>query len=607
MTASVLPDAVADWAIRVPDAIAVRDATETVTYGQLLSRADAVARNLLTDGVGPGDVVGVYAGRDCALVVAMLAVLRAGAAYLPLDPRYPEDRIRFLIEDAAVTHCVLAPGLSPEPVRGCRIVDEDAAQAADAATNTDLPTVQDSDLAYVIYTSGSTGRPKGVLIEHGSVRRLFDRVAEWIDWSPGQVWSCFHSAAFDFSVWEVWGALTSGGEVVIVDYADTRDPAAFDNLVRRHQVNMVSLTPSALVRLVPHWTGESGIPPSVRHVILGGEAVQLSEMGALIGAGPTRMWNLYGITETTVHSSVRELRPEDVPAAGTPPKGGSPIGVPLSDLTFVVVDDAGAEVDPGTAGELWIAGAGVARGYLGQPELTRERFVRTAIGGAQNRWYRTGDVVRRVVSLAADSGPAEYEYLGRRDRQVQLRGFRIELGEIEAILAQHEGIASAVVEVGDGVDGAQLMAYLTLTEAMHEDDRSLRAWLAGQLPQHLLPAAIGVVEKMPMTANGKLDRAALTRLPATRLGADASDAETAEGSPTEFVLSEIWAEVLNIDRVDRSDHFFDIGGNSMSALRLVAAATRRCGVRVGIATLYRHPTVAQLASWIDQAKVSKDT
>ena len=526
--------------------------------------------------------------RDVPLVVALLGVMRAGCAYLPLDPAYPASRLRFMVQDAGVRLVVGGDLVPPEVAEVAGLVEVPACGGSGGGV---LPEVGPGDLAYVIYTSGSTGAPKGVAVEHGSAARLFDRVGERIDWTAADVWSCYHSAAFDFSVWEIWGALICGGQVVMVSYADSRDPVAFRDLLEERGVTMLSLTPSALLRLMPHLAG-GAVPPRLRHLVLGGEAVRPGQIGALLSLpvpGRPRVWNLYGITETTVHATIRELTAGD---AGD--LAGSPIGSPLGDLVFAVVGEDGAQVRAGERGELWIAGAGVARGYVNRPELTAERFVDAVVGSVRGRWYRTGDAVRAVA-------PDEFEYVGRLDRQVKLRGFRIELGEVEAALLAHDGVGSAVVELVYEGDGPRLAAFLTGAGAGLGTAEELREWLAGRLPEHMVPSSFSVVREIPVTENGKLDRSALRRA-AVPLPARAGNAQPA--TETERVLAGIWSEVLGKTQIGRDDYFFTIGGDSMLALRLVALISRKIGTRVGIATLYRHPTVAELARWVDEVRES---
>ena len=598
----MVPSLVAEWGRRAGASVAVSGVGGVLSYGELVERADGLARWLVGRGVRRGEVVGVCMGRGVDVVVALLGVMRAGCAYLPLDPGHPGERSGFMVSDSGARFVVVDGGVSAGVVAELgRVAELVEVSAVGGVGGVVLPEVGSGDLAYVIYTSGSTGAPKGVAVEHGSVARLFERVGEWIDWSSADVWSCYHSVAFDFSVWEIWGALTSGGRVEIVSYEDSRDPVVFRRLLGERGVTMVSLTPSALLRLA----GE-GVPG--RHVVLGGEAVRAGQIAGLLERAVVdrpRVWNLYGITETTVHASVRELTAADVGGSG------SPIGVPLGDLVFAVVDAGLGEVAGGAvvegvpvggSGELWISGAGVARGYVNRPELTGRRFVDAVVGGVSGRWYRTGDEVRVTA--------AEFEFVGRLDRQVQLRGFRIELGEVEAALSARDGVGAAVVELVDGDVGPELAAFVTVAAGAGVDPgvavgtvQDVREWLSGRLPEYMVPSSISVIDALPVTSNGKLDRAALRGMDAQPLPTRGSDA--APVTDTERLLAGIWSDVLHTTPINRNDYFFTIGGNSMTALRVVAQISKAVGTRVGIAALYRNPTIAELAAWVDAALEKK--
>jgi amino acid adenylation domain-containing protein len=577
--ASLIPEAVAARAAAAPDAVAVADARGTVTYRELLGEADRLARHLMASGVAPSELVGVCVDRDSSLVAALLGVLRAGCGYLPLDPEYPPGRLAFMVRDSGATAVIgNSAHLARLPADGVKLIDTAAARVSPGPA-TELPSVSARDLAYVIYTSGSTGTPKGVAVEHGQVARLFGAVRQRIPFSEADAWSWFHSAAFDFSVWEIWGALTSGGRLIVVGEADTRDPAAFLSVVRRNGVTMLSQTPGAFHGLV-ETLGQERLDWSVRAVVLGGDAVNIAAFAGIL-QDPARAWprlyNLYGITETTVHATVKELTSEDLRAGVR-----SPIGAPLADIRLAVLDSGRRRVQPGEQGELWVGGAGVARGYVGRPELTADRFVAGLLPEyGDMRWYGSGDLARELPS-------GEFEYIGRIDRQVKLRGFRVELGEVEAALLSHPAVAAAAVELRD----ERLVAHLVPARRAAPSLDELRGWLAERLPGYMMPASFRSVAALPLTANGKLDRNALHRMPGeplTRL-AGTDDPRT----QAESVLQEIWSAVLGVTAIGRDDSFFAVGGDSMLALR-VAAACKDAGIALAVRDIFAHPTLAGLA------------
>ncbi len=589
MGTALVPERIAARAAASPNAAAISTPDESITYAELMRRADHVARYLLAGRVAPGDLVGVCLDRGPALVVALLGVLRAGCGYLPLDPEYPAARLRFMLQDSDAAAVFSTPAkLAGLPACNALLVDLAEAEAKPAAAEA-LPAINATDLAYVIYTSGSTGTPKGVAVEHGNVARLFDAVHERIPVGRQDVWTWFHSVAFDFSVWEIWGALTSGGRLVVVDTDQARDPGEFLALVRRSQTTILSQTPSAFARLLgcldseqPRW--------SVRGVVLGGEAVSVDALAGILSSAPgtwPRLYNLYGITEITVHATVKELTRHDL-AAGI----RSPIGTPLSDLRVAVLDQHERPVRPGEQGELWIGGAGVARGYVGRPELTAERFTTGLTPGHDTlRWYRSGDLVRQLRS-------GELEYIGRIDRQVKIRGFRIELGEIESALAAHPAVLAAVVEPREGPSQAdrQLTAFLASKKPDALTFDEIREWLASRLPDYMIPSSFVRVDALPLTPNGKIDRDGLHRLTASPLPRR-QDADGPQ-SGVEAKLRSIWAEHLGVTSIRSNDSFFAIGGDSMLALRVVAAC-KNAGIALTIRDLFTSPTLASLAAAAD--------
>ena len=532
------------WAAERPEAIAVAN----LTYAELERRANRLARYLRRLGLGPETRVALRHERTPGLIVGLLGILKAGGAYVPIDPAWPEERLRLIQEDAGAAV----------------LVDEElisrSAQESDAPL--DVP-VQPGNLAYVIYTSGSTGRPKGTLVTHANASRLLAATEPWFGFGPEDVWTLFHSAAFDFSVWEIWGALAYGGRLVLVP--PRLSPEELRALLEAEGVTVLNQTPSAfrqLARLEP--------PPSLRFVIFGGEALEVSSVTGWLG-GPSLI-NMYGITETTVHVTYRPLTREDLRS----------VGVPIPDLSIEVLDRRGMPVPIGVAGELCVGGAGVARGYLGRPDLTAERFV-PAPGGA--RLYRSGDLGRRL-------GSGELEYLGRIDQQVKLRGFRIEPSEIEAALAAIPGVReSAVLLRNDLPAGPGLVAYVAADGPSAGD---LLASLRGRLPEYMVPGHFVFLPALPLTGNGKLDRKALPAPEGER--PELAHAYVEPRTPMERALAAIWEEALGVDRVGVEDNFFDLGGHSLLATQVVSRVREAFGVELALRELFERPTVSGLAA-----------
>ncbi|MEV5803116.1 amino acid adenylation domain-containing protein [Streptomyces collinus] len=572
-----------------PGAPALVAGEDRLDHAALNRRANQLAHRLRAAGVGPETVVALCVERDADLAVGVLGILKAGGAYLPLDPDYPRERLEYLVGDAGVRLAVVSPGLADRvPLDpGARLALDDPS-LADQATH-DPDTVTDADsLAYIIYTSGSTGRPKGVCVPHRQVVRLLDSCAHALELPDGGVWSLFHSYAFDFSVWELWGALARGGSVVLADRATARDPERFAALLEAEGVTVLSQTPGAFRNLRAALDSRPLRELGVRTVVFGGERLDLSEFhGWLDGPGAgVRLVNMYGITETTVHVTHHTVTPADLGGATT-----SPIGRPLGDLTVHVLDDHLRPVPAGVVGEMYVGGAGLARGYLGRPGLTADRFVPDPIGGAPGaRLYRTGDRARRLP----DGG---LEYRGRADDQVKIRGHRIELGEVEAALLRHPAVEQAAVVAAGARTGAyRLHAYLVTGDEPARDE--LRHWLLRRLPEPMVPATFTVVPAMPLTANGKIDRKALPAAGGTAL--EAARGFVPPATPTERVLADVWCEALGVDRVGVTDRFFDLGGDSILALRVVGLAERR-GQAVALRDVFAHQALGDLARAVDTA------
>ncbi|HLL45779.1 MAG TPA: amino acid adenylation domain-containing protein, partial [Longimicrobiaceae bacterium] len=445
---------------RTPDAVALVHAGRTLTYAELDRRANRLAHTLVALGVGPEVPVALCLERSAEMVVALLGVLKAGGAYVPLDPAFPAERLALALADCGAPVLVTEERyLGSFPGGGGRFLclDRDAAQLEAGPDHAPEVEVVPGSLAYVIYTSGSTGRPKGVLVPHSQVVRLFLATEAWFDFGPDDVWTLFHSYAFDFSVWEIWGALLYGGRLVVVPLDTARDPAAFRELLAHEGVTVLNQTPSAFRQLAAadEQAGD-GAGLALRYAVFGGEALEPASLRSWTrrhGYERPRLVNMYGITETTVHVTCRPLGPEEV-------EGGAPalVGGPIPDLRVYVLNRVGDPEPIGVPGEMSVGGAGLARGYLGRPDLTAERFVPDGLSGEPGaRLYRSGDRARW-------SAAGELEYMGRIDQQAKIRGFRIEPGEVECVLAEHPGVREAAVVVRDAPSGEpgdkRLVAYV---------------------------------------------------------------------------------------------------------------------------------------------------
>ena len=577
-----------------PDAVALVAGDRRLTYAQLDARANRLARLLIEDGVRPDDRVALCVERNLSMVVGVLAILKAGGAYVPLDPSYPAERLRFMLEDSAPTLLVVQDGCQAqlgEPRLRSVVVDDAGESDACRGMDDSSPRtgVRHDHLAYVIYTSGSTGKPKGVLVEHRQVRRLLEVTEPKFHFGAGDVWTLFHSYTFDFSVWELWGALAYGGRLVVVPQWLARSPEDFYRLLGNERVTVLNQTPTAfgqLMQVDARLRGELYL----RVVVFGGEALKLSELRDWVerrGDAVPELVNMYGITETTVHVTYRRLYRRDVFA-----NAGSVIGRPLPDLALYLLDEYGGPVPLGAPGELYVGGAGVARGYLNRPELTRERFTDDPRGSG--RLYRTGDLARYLPN-------GELVYLGRIDGQVKVRGFRIELGEIEHRLSSLPGVSSSIVVVREDIPGIrQLVGYVVPADAPGElvaEDRADQALAAAcklelsqVLPDYMVPASIVVLSALPKTLNGKVDRGGLPK-PDT-VG---SSAYLAPRDAAEQALCEVWQEVLQLERVGVLDNYFSLGGDSILSIRVVGMLRER-GLAVTVRDIFQYQTVEQQAA-----------
>lgn len=581
-------------AATTPDAVAVVFEGASLSYRDLNRRANRVARRLRWLGVEPDALVGLCVERSFDTVVGILGVLKAGGAYVPLDPAYPLERRRFIVQDTAAAVVLTSRALQDSVRSGSGTVvvlddlwtdGEDAGDDENPASNT-----TPDHLAYVMHTSGSTGAPKGVLITHANVVRLFDATAPWFRFGPEDVWTLFHSYAFDFSVWEMWGALFHGGKLVVVPYPISRSPNAFHELLVHERVTVLNQTPSAFRQLM---CADETAPPSgelaLRYVVFGGEALDLASLRPWVerhGAERPALINMYGITETTVHVTYRRLDSHDIFGGK-----GSVIGVPIPDLRLYVLDERLRPMSLGAVGELFVGGAGLARGYLNRPELTAERFVADPFSSDRTgRLYRTGDLVRVLED-------GDLEYVGRADDQVQIRGFRVEPGEVEAALAEHPDVRHAVVVARGGdfrATAAELVAYVVAAPARPAAPGALRGFLSARLPEYMIPSRFVNLDVLPLTASGKVDRRALPDPPAER--PDLDQAFVAPRDELERFLARLWCDVLGLDCVGVHDRFFELGGTSIKAAQLISRMQAELGEFVYVVALFDAPSVAEFAA-----------
>jgi amino acid adenylation domain-containing protein len=577
-------------AAATPQAIAISDEERQWSYAELNARANHVARQVrrYLDSIrANGNVlVGLCMHRSAELVIGLLGILKAGAAYVPLDPDVPPARLHFILQDARVSLLVTKRGvldLPAEKLPPQYWLDATANMSPVDTDNLDLP-VTPATAAYVIYTSGSTGEPKGAVITHGNVLRLFSATRKWFDFGPADVWSLFHSYAFDFSVWELWGALLHGGRLVIVPYLVSRAPDQFLELLSRESVTVLNQTPSAFRQLLQADAARrEPLPLALRYVIFGGEALEPDHLQPWFdrhGDQRPQLVNMYGITETTVHVTYRPLSAADAR------QSRSFIGEPIPDLYLYILDEWLEPVPPGVSGELYVGGAGLARGYLYRDELTAQRFIADPFHPGQ-RLYRTGDRVRRRID-------GELEFLGRLDNQIKIRGFRIELGEITAVLGQHPGVQEAAVTVRHQNGDASLVAYYVPTDGVLSN-AELRRHLQQQLPAYMVPALFIALPRLPLTMNDKLDYHALPDPEQATVGVSIVQGR-APGSALEAQLLDLWKEILGHSTLGVEDNVFEHGAHSVLAIQFRNRLEIVLQRKIPAVLLFQYPTVAALAA-----------
>ncbi|NER47173.1 MAG: amino acid adenylation domain-containing protein [Symploca sp. SIO1A3] len=542
--------------------------------------------------------MGLCVERSLEMVVGILGILKAGGAYVPLDPNYPQERLDFVLEDAQLSIILTQEQLLeslPQHQTSVVCLDRDKETIAQHSQSNPTGTITASNLAYVIYTSGSTGKPKGVLVNHSNVVRLFAATDSWYHFNAEDVWTLFHSYAFDFTVWEIWGALLYGGRLVVVPYLVTRSPESFYRLLCQEKVTVLNQTPSAFRQLIQVEEG-IGKPPlyppkggreqgtgnnlKLRLVIFGGEALEINSLQPWFerhGDQKPQLVNMYGITETTVHVTYRPLSLADLDSAA------SVIGRPIPDLQMYVLDEYLQPVPIGIPGEMYVGGSGVTRGYLNRPQLTAERFIANPFGNS--KLYKTGDLARYLPN-------GELEYLGRIDNQVKIRGFRIELGEIEALLTQHPDIWESVVLVREEQPGDKLLvAYIVPQSESSVTLTQLRQYLQAKLPVYMVPSSFVILESLPLTDNGKIDRRALPAPDSVR--PELENVFVAPSTPQEKILAAIWTNVLGIEQVGIHDNFFALGGDSIRSIQILSQAKEQ-GLNFSVQQLFQHQTIYEL-------------
>ncbi len=587
---------------KFPQRIALTFEDQHITYAELNTRANRLARYLIKQGVQPDDLVAIYSERAPHLLVAILAVLKAGAAYLPIDPVYPPERVQFMLDDAQARIVLTQSELRPQLTLNDHqvfLLDDDWSKVERESAENPQTKVNPDHLIYVIYTSGSTGKPKGTLITHYNVVRLFQATDHWYHFNESDVWTLFHSYAFDFSVWEIWGALLYGGRLVIVPQMTARSPEQFYRLLIEQKVTVLNQTPSAFRQLIQaeEQVGQPPFKTDLRYIIFGGEALELNSLRPWFekhGDRQPQLINMYGITETTVHVTYRPVSLEDVEA-----NKGSVIGQPIPDLPVYILDKHLQPAPIGVPGEICVAGAGLARGYLKRPELTSTKFVPHPFSDQPDaRLYRSGDLARYLED-------GDIEYIGRIDNQIKIRGFRIELGEIETLLAKHPDIRECLVTTAKDTRGdAIIAAYFVPEKGREITSHQLRDYLREKLPEYMVPSAFVMLDAFPLTPNGKIDRKALPDPSLHRL--DLQREYVAPKTPTEEILAQIFAEILQVPQVGSNDHFFELGGHSLLATQLASRIRDALGVDVPLKILFEHPVVHELGRAIDQLKLKQE-
>ncbi|MDQ3174281.1 MAG: amino acid adenylation domain-containing protein, partial [Acidobacteriota bacterium] len=578
-----------EQAEKTPNNTAVVYGDTHLTYRELDERANQLGHYLRNRGVAPDALVALCLKKSADMIVALLGVLKAGGAYLPMDPAYPEERLRFMIEDSGVSHLITTRSLVgsvPGKISSLILLDAEGGSIRAQLATPPRQNASSNNLAYCIYTSGSTGKPKGVLLEHRNVVRLMVNDKLPFRFTEDDVWTMFHSYCFDFSVWEMYGALLYGGKLIIVPEQVMKDPSLFLDLLVEQRVTVLNQTPTAFNSVAEAALARGDTDLALRYVIFGGETlhpVQLREWTRLYPG--VELINMYGITETTVHVTFKEITAREIE------ENVSNIGRPIPTTTTYIMDADLRLLPVGGAGEVCVGGGGVSRGYLGRDELTSQKFVSNPYKAGE-RLYRSGDLAKLLSS-------GEMVYLGRADDQVQIRGFRVELGEVRSRLLKHPGVATVeVIARKLRASDLELVAYVVPTTELSVT--ALREHLAQTLPYYMVPSAFVMLKKLPMTPNGKVDRQALPQPDQTR-----PEVETnfvAPRTAVEEALAAMWMEVLGVGRVGVNDNFFDLGGHSLLATQVVSRVRQALHVEVPLRSLFEGPTIARLSETVEKSK-----
>ncbi|WP_394750391.1 amino acid adenylation domain-containing protein [Spongiimicrobium salis] len=565
-----------------PSKVALKFEDKEMTYAELDRQSNQVASVLLHKGIVPEQLVGILLDRSLEIIVAILGVLKAGGSYMPIDIDYPESRIAYMLEDSQTELLLTSKALNlytdPKDIDMIYMENIEAEDLPIAA----LPkNYRPEGLCYVIYTSGTTGNPKGVMVSHRNMVRLFFNEKFQFDFSSSDAWTMFHSPCFDFSVWEMYGALLFGGTLIVIPKMTARDPYKYLQLLRKYNVTVLNQTPSAFYNLI-HQEIQIGEPTlKVRYVIFGGEALNPGKLRPWKERYPeTKLINMFGITETTVHVTYKEIGNYEIQ------NNISNIGRPIPTLSVYVLDKHQRLLPVGAIGEMYVGGDGVAKGYLGKVELTKRRFIKNPFKEGE-LFYRTGDLARILES-------GDIEYIGRMDSQTQLRGFRIELGEIENCLSNYPGINEVIVLVNGEAENKHVIAYYT---ADHEKEiMKMRTYLSKKLAEYMVPSYYVYLTSIPLTTNGKLNKA---QLPEPNFAEIKSSAFAKNDVQKKLVR--IWADLLNLkqNQIGIHTNFFDLGGNSLKLMGMIDKIHREFDIRITVADAFTYPIISLLAEFLN--------